>query len=63
MKDTPLTEVKETLKTLTAALVDITTQVDHLTHGEFRSLSPAWEQDRGEPQCHPQRRLRPPPIG
>ena len=36
MKGPPLRQVKETLGTLTAVLADITTQVDHLTHGELR---------------------------
>ena len=35
MKDPPLREVKETLGILTAALADITTHVDQLTHGEL----------------------------
>ena len=35
MKDPPFSEVKETLWMLTTVLADITTQVDHLTHGEF----------------------------
>ena len=36
MTDPPLRQVKETLGTLPAALADITTQVDHLTHSELR---------------------------
>ena len=57
MKDPPLKQVKETLGLLTAVLVDITTQVDHLTHSELR------DQGWGDPQCCLQCLLQPPPTG